>query len=169
MVVPQRNTVMGRVKQRQSDNSGSEARYSANADPKHQNSEASSQETGNPLAQSQKNRLNLRLAERKGDQVAPKPQMTSPEGHHDNDAFAVRLNVFDSNMPDTDQLQVISVSSFGDIRIMTLNQPFVEEFYERQALMGLGDMDSEAKNGEETGTETNTHDASGRNKRKSKQ
>lgn len=53
--------------------------------------------------------------------MAPKPQITSPEGHHDNDAFAVRLNVSDDRIPHTDQLQVVSVSSFGDIRIMTLN------------------------------------------------
>ena len=77
------------------------------------------------------------MAERKGDFVAPKLQMTSPEGHHDNDAFAVRLNILEEGVPASDKFQVISVSSFGDIRIMTLNQPFIEKFYDK-AVPGLG-------------------------------
>lgn len=63
--------------------------------------------------------------------------MTSPEGHHDNDAFAVRLNILEESEPSSDKFQVLSVSSFGDIRIMTLNQPFIEKFYDK-AVPGLG-------------------------------
>ena len=68
--------------------------------------------------------------------------MTSPEGFHDNDAFSVRVNVSNEANPSSDKIQVISVSSFGDIRIMTLNQPFVEKFYERSMLGGLGDEET---------------------------
>ena len=82
--------------------------------------------------------------------------MTSPEGLHDNDAFTVRLNVTDESAPFSDKLQVISVSSFGEIRLMTLNQSFVEKFYERESLPGLtrfADSASSASNEDSAGSD----------------
>ena len=43
----------------------------------------------------------------------------------------MRVNYTDLGDPSQDKFQVISVSSFGEVRIMTLNQGFVEKFYER--------------------------------------
>ena len=44
------------------------------------------------------------MVERKSEIVAPKLQMTSPEGYHDNDAFAIRLNVQDEDDPSQDKI-----------------------------------------------------------------
>ena len=93
MAQPQSKSIMGRVKNKLSDNSGSEATYSG--PEKIRTSDFSSHES----PQKQANNLFLRMVERKSEIVAPKLQMTSPEGYHDNDAFAIRLNVQDEDDP----------------------------------------------------------------------
>ena len=71
MAVPQSNSLFGRVKQRKSDNSGSDAVYSAT---ENKSEEISSHDTGVniPLSninslKGNSNKLNLRLVERKGE------------------------------------------------------------------------------------------------------
>jgi len=112
---PVRNTLTGRFKSKLTDNSASDNVYS--------DTNLGTMSGGEPdLSSAAKTvGLSLRLVERKGDLVAPKLQVTSPEGHHDNEAFAVRVNTTDYGNPRSDKFQVISVSTFSEIRIMTLN------------------------------------------------
>lgn len=116
--VPQSKSIMGR---RLSDNSGSDANFSGTetlSQPNHEGPGSTSKPLG--ATKSGNSRLNLRMVEIKNELVAPKMQMTSAEGYANNEAFSIRLSATDEGDPVSDKIQVISVTSFSDIRIMTL-------------------------------------------------
>ena len=70
--------------------------------------------------------------------------MTSPEGIHDYDAFTFRINKTNEEIPSTDHLQSIAVTSYGEIHLMSLNQSFVESFYRDEPILGLNSADDSA-------------------------
>ena len=76
--------------------------------------------------------FNLRLVQRAGDQISQKPQVSNHEGPSDVDAFAICRTETNLLAPNTDLFQVISVSSDYDIRIMGLNQQFIDKFYKTE-------------------------------------
>ena len=80
---------------------------------------------------SQNQGWSLRLRKKQAELAGPKPQHSSHEVSPDIDAFAVRRQDNGAVGPSGDVFQVISVSSDHSIRIMTLNKPFVQEFFEK--------------------------------------
>ena len=73
----------------------------------------------------------MRFLKKKAELAGPKPLHSSHDVSPDIDAFAVRRQSSGSPSPADDIFQVISVSSDHSIRIMTLNKPFVQEFFEK--------------------------------------
>lgn len=119
---PKRTTLMKRFKGKLSGESGS--------DNATQSDNTVEKGAANKVLDAVTNGLQLRLVER-NKEVAPNPPRVSHESPHDNAAFALRRVVEDDDDAKSDKFQVISVSTFSEIRIMTLEQPFIGGLFER--------------------------------------
>jgi hypothetical protein len=72
--------------------------------------------------------LRLKFLQHKPEVAGPMPQHTQHYSYPDVDAYTVRIQARDVKQ----QYQIISISNDNNIKILTLNQSFVNEFTQKK-------------------------------------